>query len=164
MKPIGLLTLLMTCFWALPAQAQLPFNQYPAKIYTGKAAAIQWKQDTRMYRTRFKELQQRREIDFAGRYQLDFAGCGTNCILGLLYNKQTGKTQMLFDRPIAPCYSTSYDQNVPDEDGVWFEKDSHILAISEWEEDPKNDTLQCYLTTYVEKNGRFEVLSRQFRP
>ena len=77
------------------AQAAPPsFEQYPAKRYQGKNAAVKLNADTRSFRTRFRDLSHEK-ANFAGHYAVGYAGCGTGCVLGMMVDVKNGATQFI---------------------------------------------------------------------
>ena len=84
------LLLLMPLTQAAPPS----FEQYPAKRYQGKNAAVKLNADTRSFRTRFRDLSHEK-ANFAGHYAVGYAGCGTGCVLGMMVDVKNGATQFI---------------------------------------------------------------------
>ncbi len=75
----------------IPADAPR-FEDYPAKLYTGRNAAPDLKShpQSRLYRTRLKEWS-REKPNFAGHFILAAWGCGTDCTQIAIIDAKTGR-------------------------------------------------------------------------
>lgn len=128
------------------------FNQYPAKPYTGKRAAIQFTPETYTFRTVFSALS-KQPANFAGHYAIDEVGCGGGCSRGMLYDLKTGKTQFLPYRYLSQCYSEKHgfvDYTIE------YQLNSRLLKVIGGEfQDP------CLIRYYLEENGKLKLISQQ---
>ncbi|MGC4128939.1 MAG: hypothetical protein QM564_05125 [Bergeyella sp.] len=73
---------------------------------------------TKMYRTMIKQSFEKNETNFAGKYIIDYWGCGSPCATGIAINGKNGK---LIEIPSA---SAGYDSPYK------FRKDSRLLIIN----------------------------------
>lgn len=107
MKHFISLSLLSLLILSLPAQAKsvagFDFNDYPAKIYTGKKAPLKLG-DWQIFRKRLKWAHDDGKINFAGNYIVSLWGCGAGCLSGAMVDKRTGN---VYDIPIGE--ETPYD-------------------------------------------------------
>ena len=130
----------------------LEFQHYPAKLYTGQPAKIQFTKDTYTFRTTFRRLSQE-PANFAGHYVIGEVGCGGGCSRGMLYNLRTGKTLFLPYNYLSQCHSK---KNGFVNYSLEYQSNSRLLKVigSEFQ-DP------CLVRYYVEQNGQLKLLSKQ---
>lgn len=142
--------------------AQTPtFQDHAVPVYQGKIAKAKITSDTQMHKTRFRALSQQK-VNFAGHYVVDWFGCGTNCIGGVMLDARTGKTDYFPTGAIAMCPSES-DEN--DDKQMQFHANSRLFALQSLREDPEGEYgVACYQQYYVEENGKLRLLSEHKLP
>ena len=119
----------------IPADAPR-FEDYPAKLYTGRNAVPDLKSHprSRMYRTRLKEWS-REKPNFAGRFILATWGCGTDCTQIAIIDAKTGR---IFHPPGATSNSAVNVHDALFQPGksiwygsgaIWYRLDSRLLVL-----------------------------------
>ncbi len=131
------------------AFSQMKFSDYPAKLYKGKYKPVKLTKDTRSFRTRFKNMQYA-SINFAGRYVLNYVGCGTTCSFGMLYDTRSGKTSFLPSGSLSACY---LQDDVKDTE-IYFKKQSRLLIMA----GVFNEESSCQTRYYLMKNGKLKLI------
>jgi hypothetical protein len=119
----------------IPADAPR-FEDYPAKLYTGRNAAPDLKShpQSRLYRTRLKAWS-REKPNFAGRFILATWGCGTDCTQIAIIDAKTGRifhprgatsnsAVNVHDALFQPGKSIWYGSGA-----VWYRLDSRLLVL-----------------------------------
>ncbi|MCP2040438.1 hypothetical protein L1281_001021 [Neisseria sp. HSC-16F19] len=134
------------------AHAEDPrFEDYPAKVHTGAKAALKLNKETRQFRTRFRELA-KQPANFAGHYGLGFAGCGTGCVFGMVYNLKTGRSGFLPEGTITGCYlDDGYLDPIID-----YRPNSRLLVLG-----LDTEKQGCQMRFYVEDKGRFRLIHKR---
>ena len=102
------------------------FHDDPASVYTGKKAPLVLNKDTRAYKSHFADLAQN-PINFAGHYAVDLVGCGSGCMIGTVYDAQTGTSQLLLNRA-ALSYCQVGEQHL--EMDIEHRANSRLLVIT----------------------------------
>ena len=101
------------------------FENYPAPLYIGKPAKLNYKSDpiAKLFKTRITEAYQQGEIGFGGNFVVAMWGCGTGCISGAMADKRTGRVY-----PLPINEENAYDF------GCWSVADSIFEMLDEAEE------------------------------
>ena len=149
------------CIHAEPVAStwQAEAAKYPVAVYQGKHATPKLTAQTRAYRSFFRMLQSQ-DINYGGDYVLDFAGCGTGCAIGLLYNARTGATQLLPTGTVSPC---------TDQPNLMMQAETRKTASSRWlqivattnDGDDGDANGGCYTKTFIAANGKVRLLEQQ---
>ena len=142
------LLLLMPLTQAAPPS----FEQYPAKRYQGKNAAVKLNADTRSFRTRFRDLSHEK-ANFAGHYAVGYAGCGTGCVLGMMVDVKNGATQ--FIGSVSDCPPKEGFEGWRDKD-IAFKPNSRLLIITGIINEDDNEHPVCSKQYWLEQNGKLK--------
>ena len=132
--------------------------QFPATTYTGAHAKPKLTTQTRPYRKLFRLMQQG-SANYVGEYVLEFASCGADCSLGLIYNARTGATQLLPTGPISRC--TDYPNLMPlaetrkEANSRWLQ----IVATTDHADGPNSP--ECYTKTFMAERGKIRLIHQQ---
>ncbi|MFC0819544.1 hypothetical protein [Moraxella marmotae] len=171
MKILGLLFAAILGLSSLSAHAKTlagySFENYPAKIYQGKKAALQLG-DWKMFRTRLRETHKDGQIDFAGNYMVSIWGCGAGCVTGAMIDKRTGK---VYGLPIGEIESddgvTPYDLSCYplDNDSVAFYPNSRLFISRNCDQDEAiGNQAKQHITHFVfvwdEKTKTFKQIKK----
>jgi hypothetical protein len=102
------------------AEERVPRHaDYPAAVFTGPPAAVQLDTDfKRSMKTRLRNGAQA-QPNFAGSYHIVTWGCGTNCLIGLVVDRRTGK---VYGLPKDPADLQLFD--------LWHRANSRLLVAT----------------------------------
>ena len=142
------LLLLMPLVHAAPPS----FEQYPAKRYQGKNAAVKLNADTRSFRTRFRDLSHEK-ANFAGHYAVGYAGCGTGCVLGMMVDVKNGATQ--FIGSVSDCPPKEGFERWRDKE-IAFRPNSRLFVITGIINEDDNEHPVCSKQYWLEQNGKLK--------
>jgi hypothetical protein len=102
------------------------FEDYPATVYKGRAAAVRLNgsKDARTFRTRLREGA-KEGVNFAGHYTLAQWGCGAGCLQAAFIDAKTGA--VFFPAELNGFGVWFWDNN---EEALQFKPDSRLLIMS----------------------------------
>ena len=143
------------------------FENYPAPLYIGKPAKLDYKSDpiAKLFKTRITEAYQQGEIGFGGNFVVAMWGCGTGCISGAMADKRTGRVY-----PLPINEETAYDfgcwsvDDSNEDERVSFYPNSRLLITRTCEQAPieNSNTAKRHVTYYVnvwnDKTKKFNLI------
>jgi len=137
----------------LPADAPL-FNQYPARPYAGRNAAVRWRDSAfaRMYRTTLRDFGAL-QPNFAGHYILASWGCGTDCSRIAIIDALTGKVTV--PEGVSFNVAANVHDNLQDEGMLRYRADSRLLVLVGM---PQEDTRRRGISYYVWTPPKLKLL------
>ncbi|UOO91036.1 hypothetical protein LVJ82_08745 [Vitreoscilla massiliensis] len=146
------------CLQAEPVASnwQAEAAKYPVAVYTGKHAAPKFTPKTREFRSTLRMLQ-KQAINYGGEYVLDFAGCGTGCAIGLLYNARTGATQFLPTGTVSSCYG---QPALMEQAERYYQPNSRLLQIVATMNDADSTGDVCYTKNFIADRGTVRLLNK----
>lgn len=175
MKKVFVTTIVSIGCIAVPALAQtLPkFSDYPAKVYTGKAAPLDYKSNpsAKLFKTRIKDSLRQPTPDFAGNYSITSWGCGTSCVSSVMTDRTTGKVYGIDELAYnvtkkAPesCQDIPESQmNIPSD---YLTKANSLLMIEQQYCKTDDNGKEIFLNNYLlwhEKTKTFTLLKQAFK-
>lgn len=143
------------------------FEKYPAPIYTGKKAKLNYASNStaKIFKTRVTDAYNYKggEVGFGGSYVVSIWGCGAGCISGAMIDKKTGN---VYDLPIgenAPydlgCYAVGDDKS--GDERLAFEPNSRLFIARNCEQEQigtsnkAKQTLTYFINVWDEKKKKF---------
>lgn len=143
------------------------FENYPAPLYIGKSAKLNYKSNSiaKLFKTRITEAYQEGEIGFGGNFVVAMWGCGTGCIDGAMADKRTGHVY-----PLPINEETAYDfgcwsvDDSDEDERVSFYPNSRLLITRTCEQAPieNSNTAKRHVTYYVnvwnDKTKKFNLI------
>ena len=146
------------CIHAEPVAStwQTEAAKYPVAVYQGKHATPKLTAQTRAYRSFFRMLQSQ-DINYGGDYVLDFAGCGTGCAIGLLYNARTGATQRLPTGSVSSCYG---QPALMEQAENYHQPNSRLLQVVATMNDGDSKGETCYTKNFIAEKGTVRLLNK----
>jgi hypothetical protein len=116
---------------AIAQQTKLPhFSSYPAAAWRGKTAQLRLNSHpyARKFRTVMREQLKEFGVNFAGRYTIASAGCGTGCSVTGIIDTRTGNAYFPAEFDGWTSIVGDYDWK-PNEDVRTFRSDSRLLRV-----------------------------------
>ena len=155
-KPYYLLSIgILGIFPMVSAAPQ--FKDYPASQYLGKNQPLKLSNESKKYRTLFKEISQQ-PPNFAGQYVLHVFGCGGGCSSALAYNAKTGQSFIL-GQTFGDCYSKTNGYTAND---IVFDLNSRLVIATGTRD---GNQAHCEAVYYVADQDKFkEIASRTIYP
>lgn len=106
------------------------FEDYGANVWRGRAAPLDLRSHplAGKYRTLMRRQLRDEGVNFAGRYTLATAGCGTGCSIGAVIDARSGRAY--FPKELLGWTSIVGDYDPPEgEEGWGFRPDSRLLRL-----------------------------------
>ena len=104
----------------LAQQTDAPrFKDYPAAVRHGRAAPLDLRSHplARKYRTLLRQQLREEGVNFAGRYTLASAGCGTGCSISAIIDARNGRAY--FPREFSGWTGIVGDYDLPEGEEPW---------------------------------------------
>lgn len=165
-KHVFLWLFLGGCLTCVQAESLFPAwrntaAQFTATTYTGVYAKPKLTAQTHPYRKLF-HLMQQGSVNYAGEYVLEFASCGADCSMGLIYNARTGATQLLPTGPISRCDDDSNRMPLAETRKEANSRWLQIVATTDRADGPNSPA--CYTKTFMAERGKIRLLHQQRLP